>query len=107
MIDLKDIGQFMEQAKKIQEQLKEKQDALSKQTVVGQAGGGLIKIKLTCQYQTLEVNLDDAFLKEEKFIQEDLIKAAINDSARKVEEILKSNMSDLASLLPLPPKPKD
>ena len=102
MIDLKNIGQFMEQAKKIQEQLKEKQSALAKQTVVGNAGGGLVAIKLTCQYDALEVTLDKAFANEGQVVQQDLIKAAINDGVRKIHEILQHSMSDLTSQLQVP-----
>jgi nucleoid-associated protein EbfC len=102
MIDLKNIGKFMEQAKKIQEQLKEKQSMLAKQTVIGNAGGGLITIKLTCQYDALEVILDPAFTNEDRIVQQDLIKAALNDGMRKIQEVLQNSMSDLTSQLPTP-----
>lgn len=102
MIDLKNIGQFMEQAKKIQEQLKEKQSLLAKQVVTGQAGGGLIKITLSCRYDNPEVTLDPTFHNEELAVQRDLIKAALNDVLTKAQEALQSSMSDLASQLPIP-----
>lgn len=101
-MDLKNIGKFMEQAKKMQDQMKEKQEALAKQTVIGSSGGGIVTIEQTCRYQTLSVTLDPAFSSEERAIQQDLIKAAMNDAARKIEETLQGSMSELASQFSLP-----
>lgn len=101
-MDLKNIGQFIEQAKKMQGQLKEKQEALAKQTVTGDAGGGMVKIVKTCQYETMSVSLDPGFSSEEVAIQQDLIKAASNDADRKIKEMLQNSMSDLTSQLSLP-----
>lgn len=101
-MDLKNIGQFMAQAKKMQEQLKEKQEALAKRTVIGRSGGGVVQIEQSCRYETRKVTLDPAFANEELAIQEDLIKAAMNDAARKIEETLQSSMSDITSQLSLP-----
>lgn len=103
-MDFKNIGKFMEQAKKMQDQMKEKQEALAKQTVIGSSGGGIVTIEQTCRYQTLNVTLDPAFSSEERAIQQDLIKAAMNDAARKVEEAIQSNMSELTSQFSLPEK---
>ncbi len=102
MIDLKNIGQFMAQAKKMQEQLKENQEALAKKTVIGTSGGGMVTIEATCRYQFIKVTLDPAFSNEEIPIQEDLIKAALNDATRKIEALLQSSMSDITSQLALP-----
>lgn len=101
-MDLKNIGQFIEQAKKMQAQLKEKQQTLAKQTVTGDAGGGMVKIVKTGQYETVSVSLDPGFASEETAIQQDLIKAASNDADRKIKEMLQDSMSDLTSQLSLP-----
>lgn len=101
-MDFKNIGKLMQQAKKMQEQLKEKQAALAKQTVTGTAGGGVVSIVQTCRYQVLEVKLDPSFSGEDITIQQDLIKAAMNDATRKIEEALQSNMSEITSQLDVP-----
>lgn len=100
MFDFKNIGKLMDQAKKLQEQLKERQAALAKQTVVGKAGGGSISIEATCQYQALHIHLEPSFHQEDLVVQQDLIKAAFNDTTRRIEEVISGTMSDLASQMP-------
>jgi DNA-binding YbaB/EbfC family protein len=103
MFDFKNFGKIMDQAKKLQAQLKEKQDLLGKEIVVGQAGGNIVSIESTCRYQVLRVTLDPAFSNEDTATQQELIKIAFNDTTRKIEEKIQGSMSDLAAQLPSAP----
>jgi DNA-binding YbaB/EbfC family protein len=101
-VDLQNISQFMEQAKKIQEQLKQKQALLSEKRVVGKAGGGSIEVEINCEYVAEQVKLQDDFRKEELPVMQELIKAAFNDATRKVTETVRNTMTEITSQMSLP-----
>ncbi len=82
---LGDIASLMKNASKIEGMMKEAQEKLAKIEVIGEAGAGLVKIKINAQGYALSVFIDDSVLKEDKVILQDLVAAAINDAAQKIE----------------------
>lgn len=83
---LGNLAGLVKNAGKIQEMMKEAQDKLAKIEVTGEAGAGAVTIKMNAQNYAKAVYLDDAILREEKIILQDLIAAAINDAAQKIEK---------------------
>ena len=81
-----DMSKLMQQAQKMQEQMKKAQDQKVNLEVEGEAGAGLIKIIMTGKYDVKSVNIDESLLSEDKEILEDLIAAAVNSAVKKVEE---------------------
>ena len=77
-----DFNDLLGQAKKMQEKMKETQDALKKIEVEGISGGGTVKIIMSGDGDLKKINIDDSLLKESKEILEDLIVAAA--SRRKI-----------------------
>ncbi|HEX7157300.1 MAG TPA: YbaB/EbfC family nucleoid-associated protein [Burkholderiaceae bacterium] len=97
------LAGLMQQAQKMQENMKRLQDELAQVEVEGQAGAGLVKVVLTCKYQTRRVSIDPSLLGEDKDMLEDLVAAAFNDAVRRAEEASQQKMSALTAGLPLPP----
>ena len=83
--NLGNLASLMKNAGKIQGMMKEAQEKLAKIEVIGEAGAGLVKIKINAQGYALSVFIDDSVLKEDKVILQDLVAAAINDAAQKIE----------------------
>lgn len=83
---LGDIANLMKNAGKIEGMMKEAQEKLSKIEALGEAGAGAVQVKLNAQGYALSVTIDDEILKEDKIILQDLIAAAINDAAQKIEK---------------------
>ena len=81
-----DMSNLMQQAQKMQEQMKKSQDEKSNLQVEGEAGAGLVKITMTGKYDVQSVNIDESLLSEDKEMLEDLIAAAVNSAVKKVEE---------------------
>ena len=96
------IGQIMKQAQAMQENLRKAQEQLAQLEVEGQAGGGLVRITMTCRHDVRKVRLDDSLLKEEREVVEDLIAAAMNDAVRKGEEVSQEKLSGLTAGLNIP-----
>ena len=80
------LGGLMKQAQKMQEDMQQAQNELATQEVEGQSGAGLVKITMTGRHEVRRVVIDDSLLGEDRDMLEDLIAAAFNDAAHKVED---------------------
>ena len=97
------LGNIMQQAQKMQEDLKKAQEELSLMQVLGESGGGLVTIVMTGKREARKVTIDDSLLGDDKDMLEDLVAAAINDAVNKVGKMKKEKMSDVTAGIPLPP----
>ncbi|MFZ2314048.1 MAG: YbaB/EbfC family nucleoid-associated protein [Gammaproteobacteria bacterium] len=92
------MNEIMKRAQEMQKKLQDIQKQVAEMEVIGQAGGGAVKITMTGQHYAKKVVLDPNLMKEEKSIIEDLIAAAINDATDKIEKSLRDKMGGLAGL---------
>ncbi|MBV32300.1 MAG: YbaB/EbfC family nucleoid-associated protein [Porticoccaceae bacterium] len=97
------MEELLRQAKEMQQKMADLQQEASDREVMGESGGGLVKITMTGRFDARKVELDSDLIKEEKFIIEDLITAAINDAVKKVENGQSDSLSKLTGGLNLPP----
>lgn len=97
------IAGLMRQAQKMQEDMKKAQEELGNIEVEGAAGGGLVKVTMTCRNDVRRIHIDPSLLEDDKDMLEDLIAAAFNDALRKAETTSQEKMSGLTAGLPLPP----
>ena len=98
-----DMSKLMQQAQKMQEQMKQVQEEQEKLEVLGESGGGLIKVTMTGKHDVKRVEVDPSLLTEDKEVLEDLLAAAVNDAVRRVEEQNKDSMAGMTQGLNLPP----
>lgn len=92
------FNELMKKAQEMQKKMQEIQQQIAEMEVIGQSGGGLVKIVMTGQHFAKKVTLDPAVMKEEKSIIEDLIAAAINDATAKIEKGTREKMSSLTGI---------
>lgn len=92
------LNEIMKRAQEMQKKLQDIQKQVAEMEVIGQSGGGAVKIVMTGQHYAKKVTLDPNLLKEEKSIIEDLIAAAINDATDKIERNLRDKMGGLAGI---------
>jgi DNA-binding YbaB/EbfC family protein len=97
------IGNLMKQAQLMQENMKRVQEQLGQMEVEGQAGSGMVKVLMTCKHETRRVSIDPRLLGDERDMLEDLVCAAFNDAARRVEATVQEKMAGVTAGLPLPP----
>jgi DNA-binding YbaB/EbfC family protein len=101
---MRDIMGLMKQVQSAQAKLQEMQKELEGIEVEGQAGGGLVKLRLTAKGDMKAVSVDASLLKpEEAEILEDLLVAAHAEARRKAEALLAEKMKEATGGLPLPP----
>ena len=96
------LGNLMKQAQQMQADMAKAQEELAELEVYGEAGGGLVRLTMTCRHEVRRIEVDDALIGEDKDMLEDILAAAFNDALRKVEKVSQEKMSGLAGGLNLP-----
>jgi DNA-binding YbaB/EbfC family protein len=96
------LGNLMKQAKEMQENMEKAQAELANLEVTGESGGGMVKVTMTGKHEVRRVSIDDSLMDDDKDMLEDLVAAAINDAAHKVESTTQERMSGLTSGMDLP-----
>jgi nucleoid-associated protein EbfC len=97
------LGNIMRQAQQMQERMQKLQEEIARAEVTGEAGAGMVKVTLSGRHQAHRVQIDPAALKEDKEFLEDLIAAAINDAAQKVDALTREKMAQATGGMSLPP----
>lgn len=84
------IKQLMKQAQQMQEQMQRQVAAIR---VEGTAGGGMVKAEMSGNKELLSITIDkEAVDPNDIEMLQDLVKAAVNEAARKVDEEMQSSM---------------
>ena len=96
------LGNIMQQAQKMQENMQRAQEELAQLEVSGQAGGGMVQITLTGKMDVRRVRIDKAAAEDLEML-EDLITAAFNDAVNKVNEESQKRMATATAGMPIPP----
>jgi len=97
------MAQLMQQAQKMQENLKRAQEELAKLEVTGQAGGGVVSVVMNGRHEVRRVNIDRKLFADDPEMAEDLVAAAVNDAVNKVAEASQKQMGDVTGGMNLPP----
>ena len=98
-----DFTDIITQAKKMQDKMKETQEALKKIEVEGISGGKAISIIMNGDGELKKISIEENLLKESKEIIEDLIIAAHNDAKSKLKKKTSEEISKVTGGVSLPP----
>ncbi len=94
------IKQLMKQAQQMQEQMQRQMATIK---VEGTAGGGMVKVEMNGNKEVLSVTIDkEAVDPEDVDMLQDLVKAAANEAARKVDEEMQSSMGAMTGGMKMP-----
>lgn len=94
------IKQLMKQAQQMQDQMQRQMAAIR---VEGTAGGGMVKAEMSGNKELLSITIDkEAVDPEDVEMLQDLVKAAVNEAARKVDEEMQGAMGGLTGGMKIP-----
>ncbi|PSW18793.1 nucleoid-associated protein, YbaB/EbfC family [Photobacterium sanctipauli] len=96
------MANMMKQAQQMQERMQQMQEEIANMEVTGESGAGLVKVTITGSHSVRRVELDDSLMEDDKDMLEDLIAAAFNDAARRIEEAQKEKMAGVTGGMNLP-----
>jgi len=95
---------MMKKVQKLQSQMKTMQEDLKKRTVEVTAGGGAVKVVINGDKELQSLVIDKAAVDPEDVeMLQDLVMAAVNESIKKVDDMMAAEMGKLTSGLGLPP----
>ncbi len=97
-----DIGQMLKQAQRMQAEMQKAQAELASIEVQGEAGGGLVRLTMSCNQQVKAIAIDPTLLAGDREMLEDVLVAAFNDALRRVERTVQERYSGLTQGMGLP-----
>lgn len=101
------VNMLMQQAQRMQKEvennIKKAKEELAQTEVQAEAGGGLVKVSMTCRNVVKRIEISPELLQDDPEMIEDLIAAAMNDAARQAEAVSDERMKSANSGMGLPP----
>jgi DNA-binding YbaB/EbfC family protein len=92
------LQQMLSRLRQVQEDLQRQVNSVA---VEASAGGGMVTVKMNGQKQVLDVKIEpEVFASKDQEMLQDLIRAAVNEASRRVDDELASQMKSLSSGLP-------
>lgn len=90
----KQLGQLLNQAKKMQEKMQKMQEEVAQRTVEAQSGGGMVACVVNGKQEVVSLRISQEVWEErDKELLEDLIVAAINEGLNKSKDMLQEEMA--------------
>ncbi|MCL2225132.1 MAG: YbaB/EbfC family nucleoid-associated protein [Defluviitaleaceae bacterium] len=97
------MNNLMKQAQKMQKQMAEMQEALAEKTLEVSSGGGAVKVKVNGEKQILDLIISpDAVDPDDIEMLQDLVRTAVNEALRQMEDAVNSQMSQITGGMNLP-----
>ena len=97
------MGNPRRQAQQEEDRMAKVQEEIAQMEGTGESGAGLVKVTITGSHNVRRVDIDESLMEDDKEMLEDLIAAAFNDAARRVEETQKEKMASVTGGMQLPP----
>jgi len=95
-MEVKALQQLLSQFRQIQENLQEKVDSVH---VEASSGGGMVLVRMNGQKQITEVRIEpEVFAGKDVELLQDLVRAAVNEASRRVDEELATQMKGLSTV---------
>jgi DNA-binding YbaB/EbfC family protein len=92
------LQQMLSRLRQVQEDLQRQVNSVA---VEASAGGGMVTVKMNGQKQVLDVKIEpEVFASKDQEMLQDLIRAAVNEASRRVDDELANQMKSLSSGLP-------
>ena len=92
------LQQMLSRMRQVQEDLQRQVNSVA---VEASAGGGMVTVKMNGQKQVLEVKIEkEVFAGKDHEMLQDLVRAAVNEASRRVDEELANQMKSMAGGLP-------
>jgi nucleoid-associated protein EbfC len=97
------FNNMLKQVQAMQANMQKAQAEIAGLEVIGESGGGMVKVTMNGRHEVKRVQIETAVGTEDREMLEDLIAAATNDAVRKVEARVQEKMGGLTAGLSLPP----
>jgi DNA-binding YbaB/EbfC family protein len=97
------IASMMKNLPRIKEEVERLQQRLGQITADGDAGGGMVKVRVNGHLELLSCTLSDEVMRlGDKEMLEDLVRAAVNQGLQRARQLVAGETSKMATSLGLP-----
>jgi DNA-binding YbaB/EbfC family protein len=97
-MEVKALQQILTQFRQMQEGLQKQVETV---LVEASAGGGMVTVKMNGQKQLTEVRIDpEVFAGKDQELMQDLVRAAVNEASRRVDEELTNQLKNITGGIP-------
>jgi len=101
--DLGNLGNIFKQAMNMKAKVEELKEKLADERVEATAGGGMVTVVMNGKFEVDSVAIDpDVIDREDPEMLETLVRAAMNEGVRKVQDLVKERMSEVAGGIDIP-----
>jgi nucleoid-associated protein EbfC len=96
-----EVSALQQMLSKAKQQWEDLQRQVNSVTVEASAGGGMVTVKMNGQKQIVELRIEpEVFASKDQEMLQDLIRAAVNEAGRRVDEQVASQLNSLAGNIP-------
>lgn len=96
------LAGLMQQAQRMQEDMKRAQEEIAQMEVTGQSGGGLVSVLMSGRHEVRRVTIDRKLFADDPEMAEDLVAAAVNDAVNKIAAVSQAKLGGLTAGMNLP-----
>jgi hypothetical protein len=97
-MEVKALQQILTQFRQMQENLQKQVETVN---VDASSGGGMVTVRMNGQKQVTEIRIDpEVFASKDQELMQDLVRSAVNEAGRRVDEELTSQMKSMTSSMP-------
>ena len=98
-----DLGGLLQQAQKMQKELKAVQEDLKQRTVMGESGSGAVKVYASGAQEVLKIEIESAVADpDDTEMLDDLLLVAVQQALQKAKELADSETSRVTGGMNLP-----
>ena len=96
-----EVGALQQMLSKFRQMQEDLQRQVNNVAVEASAGGGMVTVKMNGQKQVLDVKIEpDVFANKDQEMLQDLVRAAVNEASRRVDDELANQMKNLSGNIP-------
>jgi nucleoid-associated protein EbfC len=98
LMEVNALQQMLSKFRQLQDDLQRQVNSVN---VEVSAGGGMVNVKMNGQKQIVEIRIEpEVFAGKDQEMLQDLVRAAVNEASRRVDEELASQMKNIAGNVP-------
>jgi nucleoid-associated protein EbfC len=98
---LMDVNAIQQMLARFRQQWEDVQQQVNSVNVEASAGGGMVTVKMNGQKQILNLKVEpEVFASKDAELLQDLVRAAVNEASRRVDDELANQMKNLTAGMP-------
>lgn len=100
---LGNLSAMVKQAMDMKGKMEELKERLAHESIEVTVGGGVVYVKMSGRFEVLSVKIDREIIDAEKSEElETMVMAAMNEGVRRIQEMIKGHMQQLAGGIEIP-----